>query len=106
MDLPHKPSTPKELLGMVQAAVDDLLAAFNAKKCTSLKFSSKVTPKSFGCSVRLCWLTQVGCACFSDLCRHNHCVREVLIKVRDDFSMEALRHSLAAESIFYDQFCP
>ena len=105
MDFPHIPAEPQGLLLQVQAAVDEFLAIFNSRKCTSLKLSAKVTPKSYGCSVRISWLSQAGCACFSELCQHNDCVREVLMKIRDDFSMEALRHALAAESIFYHQFC-
>lgn len=106
MDLPGEPSPPTVILERCKSEVDSFEEELKKlPKSSSVKSQVHVQARSYGCSVRISWIRISDCMCCSQLCAHNECIREVLIKVRDDFGVESFHHSLQAELTFYNGFC-
>lgn len=107
MDLPNTPTKPAEIAAISEKALEDFHNQIMfLEKTASISCVTKLSVKAYGCSLRISWISKANCACHGQLCSHTVCIRETLMKVRDDFSLQALHHSFKAELLFFQAFCP
>ena len=105
MDLPHNPTCPEQLYQQVQKEVKDLWAYIQNRKIPAISSEIRWKKQPYGAYCTVIWKSKNHCHCDDKSClMGKYVLKETTVKVKNNFSLEALRHFISSEKQWLENF--